>query len=606
MPTADSQGGSILLIDEFFAAEEPRFLQTLRAFRNPKALAAFADRWKRDPRPWARQRMLEYLQMPLDAPGHQPVIKRLFKHAEQTRDHELLANFQVIFDRLVRRQRKRRWHYDWKSRQSWEEEVLATAKDVIPSEAPQQFRNPRTGARVEVPPRIPRSGRLFRYHTRYYLRRRAWRYYRRLGYQRPKEYVTAIARALVQYRDEDLSAAEHALECWGLMQACFHQSDVLRFRADRVLIRPGRKFSELKPAPYFPKLWEQPEALAALLRIVTGAQSRLVRLWAIELVRQKQQQNLASLAVEQLLELLNHENSEVQQFGSELLTLSPSLAKLSIEFWLKLLEVKDPTALATICDAMRKHVSRERLSLGQCVELACARAAPVARLGFEFVRQSEMLSGSERQTIAGLAKARCGAIGLDMALWALPIVGAREHYDRDAVCAFFDSLLSEMRAGAWGWLATSAAAQNDAALFSRLVETPYDDLRLKLVDELARKVTVGRSFQAVQSELVTWKGHPTKLGDADLAPLWASVLLGVHRGGRQKAKATGQLAAAIAEQPQRAEELLPVLAASIRSVRHPERRSGLAAVVQLVAARPELAASVSRHLPELQLTREGS
>jgi hypothetical protein len=583
MPTAGSQGGSILLIDEFFAAEEPRFLETLRAFRNPKALAAFADRWKRDPRPWARQQMLAYLQMPLDAPGHQPVIKRLFKHAEQSRDHELLAIFQVIFDRLVRRQRKRRWHYDWQTRESGEEETLVLPQNVISSDDPKQFRNPRTGQRFEAPRRIPKNGRLFRYHTRYYLRRRAWRYYRRLGFQRPKEYVPAIAQALVQYRDEDLSAAEHALECWGLMQVCFHHSDVLRFRADRIVLRAGRKFSELKPAPYFPKLWEKPEALSALLKIVTAAPARLVRLWAIDMVRQQQQQNLASLAVEQLLELLNHENAEVQQFGSELLMLSPSLAKLSIDFWLRLLDVEDPTALATICDAMRKHVARERLSLAQCVELACARASPVARLGFEFVKQSAITSASERQTIAGLAKARCGAIGLDIALWALPIVGAPERYDRDAVCGFFDSLLAEVRAGAWGWLATNATAQNDAALFSRLVETPYDDLRLKLVDELARKAEL------------------PGLGTADLAPVWASVLLGVHRGGRQKGKATGQLAAAIADQPQRADELLPVLAASIRSVRHPERRSGLSAVVQLVAARPELAASVSRHLPEFHL-----
>ncbi len=583
MPTADSQGGSILLIDEFFAAEEPRFLETLRAFRNPKALAAFADRWKRDPRPWARQRMLEYLQMPLDAPGHQPVIKRLFKHAEERRDHEFLGVFLVIFDRLVRRQRKRRRRYDWQTRQSWDEEFLASRKDVIPSETPLQFRNPRTGQPVVVSPSVPKNGRLFRYHTRYYLRRRAWRYYRRLGFQRPKEYVPAIAQALVHYRDEDLSAAEHALECWGLMQACFHHHDALRFRADRIEIRARRKFSELAPAPYFPKLWEQPESLGALLKIVTAAQSRLVRLWAIELVRQKQQQNLASLAVEQILELLNHENAEVQQFGGELLMLSPQLARLSVAFWLRLLEVKDQAALATICDAVRKHVARERLSLEQCVNLACARAAPVARLGFDFVKQSAIATAPERQSIAGLAKARCGAIGLDISLWALPIVGSPEHYDRDAVCGFFDSGVDEVRAGAGGGLATSAAAQNDAALFARLVETPYEDLRLKLVDELARK-----------SQL-------PGLGTTDLAPVWSSVLLGVHRGGRQKGKATGQLAAAIAEQPARADELLPVLAASLRSVRHPERRSGLAAVVQLVAARPELAASVSRHLPEFQL-----
>jgi AmiR/NasT family two-component response regulator len=77
-------------------------------------------------------------------------------------------------------------------------------------------------------------------------------------------------------------------------------------------------------------------------------------------------------------------------------------------------------------------------------------------------------------------------------------------------------------------------------------------------------------------------------------------LLGVHRGGRQKAKAVQQIAQAIVADPARVESLLPVLAVAVRSVRGPETRAGLAAVVSLVEAQPQLTDAVRRHLPELK------
>jgi hypothetical protein len=82
------------------------------------------------------------------------------------------------------------------------------------------------------------------------------------------------------------------------------------------------------------------------------------------------------------------------------------------------------------------------------------------------------------------------------------------------------------------------------------------------------------------------------------------VLLGVHRGGRQKVKAVRQLADAIAAEPARAAALLPVLAVAIRSVRGPEMRAGLAAVMSLVAQRPELSGAVREKLPELNFHSE--
>src|SRR6266542_1946792 len=122
MPAPGNERGQMLLAEEYFAGENAAFIETLRRVNQPKALAALADRWKKDPRPWARAQALAYLAQPLNCPGHQPVVKRLFKHAEENNDHELMAAVLVAFDRHVRREirTKRRW--DFQSRSVSEEE----------------------------------------------------------------------------------------------------------------------------------------------------------------------------------------------------------------------------------------------------------------------------------------------------------------------------------------------------------------------------------------------------------------------------------------------------------------------------------------------------
>jgi hypothetical protein len=573
----------MLLVDEYFGAEDARFVEELRRVHKAKALAQFAERWKRDPRPWAREQVLKYLQLPLDQVGHQSVVKRLFKQAERSRDDEQMGAFLVAFDRLVRRYRAKRYRYDWRSRQSWTEEILRTPRNTVPHQDTRVYRHPRTGEDLEYPARVPRHGRLFRYRTRKYLRRRAWRYFRRMGYQRPADYPGAVARALTRYGDEDLARGEHVLECWALLHACFHNSDALDFSARRVALREGRTLAELAPAPYFPALWRKPESLPVLLRVLVQAESRFVRLWTMDMVRQHHIPRLGEMAVGELIQLLEHGDPEVQQFGSELLGQSPALQTLAVDVWLRLLTVNSPTALAAICDLMRRHVARERLTLAQCVELACVQAAPVAHLGFDFLKQTVLDASRDREAIVRLAGARCPAIGRELAGWALGIVGGQPAYDRDVVIAFLDSLLAEMREGAWDWLVRGSPGADDPALFSRLLETPFDDIRLRLIDHLQAKARI------------------PAIPATELTRLWSAVLLGVHRGGRQKVKAVGQLAEALADQPDRAPELLPVLVVAVRSIRPTEWRAGLAALMRLVDRRPELESIVAGHLPELKL-----
>src|SRR5205814_9747041 len=101
----------------------------------------------------------------------------------------------------------------------------------------------------------------------------------------------------------------------------------------------------------------------------------------------------------------------------------------------------------------------------------------------------------------------------------------------------------------------------DPALWSRLIESPYDDVRAALVHRLKLR----QSLPGVQTD--------------SLAFLWQTVLLNIHRGGRAKLIALNQISRQITAAPASAELLLPVVAVSIRSVRAPEARHGLAALV---------------------------
>ena len=570
----------MLLAEEYFANENDLFLETVRQVTQPKSMAALADRWKKDPRPWARQQAFEYLKQPLNCPGHQPLVKRLFKQAEENKDHELMAAFVVAFDRQVRRVLRTKTRWDFRARTSTEEEKLVTPRDVIPSDEKRSANDPWTGKPMSYAPRLPRGAKLFRYRTRYYLRRRAWRYFRHLGHRDPAAYVGSIVKALAAFEDADLQRGENILDSWSLLHACFGEHEALEIGSTHVQLKEGRTLGELTPAPTFADAWKKPESAPLILALATAARARLVRIWA----RQLFQREHAAFAVplETILALLEHEEADAQQFGAKLLESSSALATLPVSSWLRLLQTKNEEALQVVCDAFAKNVSGDRLELAQCVELACIRPVPVARLGQRYLKERKISTPAEREQISALANVRCAAVAGETTAWALGILGKTENYSTDQVVRFFDSTLPETRGAAWTWLVQDSPGLADAVLWSRLAETPYDDLRLRFVDHLERQEEVAGT------------------SPDQLAVIWRSVLLGVHRGGRQKAKAVRQIAQAILEEPARAESLLPVLAAAVRSVRGPEVRAGLAAVLSVVEAQPQLAAAIHRALPELK------
>ena len=578
MQTNKQSEPSFLLVEEYFASEDARFLECIRSVHHGQALASFADRWKKDPRPWARHQILDYLACPMDQAGHEPVVKRLFKHAEKTADVEIMAAFLVLFDQLVRREIHIHQIWNFKSGQREEIEELVAPRNVLPKVKKRAARNPLTGEVISIKTKHGISARLFKYRTRYYLRRRAWRFFRHLGFQHPEQYIKAIAFALKRYTDFDLKQGENILDSWGLLHACYGKHPALDIGATYIGIKEGFSLNDLTPAPVFADLWKASAAANVLLDMVFGSQSRLVRLWAIQMLGEHHAN--AQVSVEVIFRLLEHEDAEVQQFGATILEKSPQTATFTLDTWFQLFKTRNAEALLIVCQAFETHVMPDRLSRFQCMELACSEPVSIARLGLRLAKQRLTGSSEVRQYLVSAANAKCQAIGKELADWALSILGNPSNYATNTVIQFFDSLNSEVRSAAWDWLIADSPGLSDPVLWSRISETPYEDLKLRVIDYAQR--------------------HWGNIALDCAANSWRSVILGVHRGGRQKVKAVRQVANAIIQDPGQIQNLLPVLTVAVRSVRGPESKAGLSAIMSIVEAHPELIPHINAQLPELR------
>jgi hypothetical protein len=554
--------GSLLLLEEYFAAGAPQFLDELLKVHAAKKLGPFAERWFKDPRPWARGQLHAYLDRPFNTPGHEPLVKRLFKQAEAAGDDASMARFLAAFDRGVRRKKTKR--YDASSRQI--EEVPKTPRVTIPRE--------NFGWHLLHP-----ETRLFSVHTRRYLQRRAWRYFRRLGARDPKRYRAAILEALPLYRDEDVDDGIHFLDNWGLVHVLFHHSDVVWARPHGWFVRGGRALRELKPAPAFPAAWDADLVLATLL----AARARPVRRAAMAMLKARPEL-LEKLPFGRVLEMLEHGDAEVQALGVEALEKAQGLESAPLDLWIRLLEGRNLAVLEAVCGMMGRVVHPDRLSTEQLLRFACGPLGPVARFGLEGLR-ARTLPPAGWTALAGV---RAASVAKDAVALARERMGAAPDFDPEGLLAFLDAPLRETREAAWAWFSDEKRARHRLDLWAKLVENPYDDVRLSIVRHLEQFASIDTALRVL-------------LARAPLETVWATVLLNIHRGSRAKRLAARQVAEAIERDPARAPQLLPLLAVAARSIRAPEFRAGLAAIVRTAVRRPEVAESVAKHFPELQL-----
>jgi hypothetical protein len=429
---------------------------------------------------------------------------------------------------------------------------------------------------------------LFSVRTRRYLMRRAWRYFRTLGKEHPERYVPGIAAALKLYDDADLPDGLALLDSWGLMHALFHHSPAVVAQGSGWKVARAHRLADLGPAPIYEELWN--EAPRALLDLLKNARSRPVRQWVIFLIRRDHGALLASLTLAELLDLLGHEDEEVADLALEVLRNHPALDTLTVDNWLDLLERANPQALDGICELVLERLKPDHLTLAQLVSLARSRPMPVARLGFLWLREREVESEEEYRALFALADAEAVALRPQLLRWARGELSASPHFKPEWVLELLDSRHADVRAEGWRWLLEEPRARDNVEVWQRLFESPYDDVRLLLIAELEDRVTK-RDVTAETGAL-----------NADLIRLlWATVLLNVHRGGRSKPLVVGQLVRRLERRPQDARQLLPLLGVALRSVRGPEWRAGLSAVVTLAERSSELRPAVEKAFPELEL-----
>jgi hypothetical protein len=248
------------------------------------------------------------------------------------------------------------------------------------------------------------------------------------------------------------------------------------------------------------------------------------------------------------------------------------------------LRINNPVALPLLCELVLQHVSPERLSLAQCVELATARAAPVAELGLTWAQKKPVPDEAALLTIMGIGKAETPIVRQRGTEWVLGVLAASAAARPEHLRELIDSHHADVRERALWLFEKTPRFRDNTLLWAALSESPYDDVRAFLIGHLKEREG---SFE-----------------QNTLRHLWVTMLLAVHRGGRAKRAALNQVAERVVRRPEEAGSLLPLLGIALRSVRAPERRTALSAVARAAFKAPGLRAAIARDLPELALETE--
>ncbi|MBL8809063.1 MAG: hypothetical protein JNM43_02700 [Planctomycetaceae bacterium] len=578
--------GSMLLAEEYFESGDDRFVEELRAVTDAERLGAFASRWMNDPRSIARQFLRDYLSLPLNSPRHEALVKRLFKLAEKDQDDELMGQFLRAFDVSIRRRKRTRQIFNMVTRQYWTSETILAPQSGMP----------RHVARYTA---SHRKLRLFSVPTRRYLTRRSWRYFRQLGAKDPARYVEAVTRALLNYTDADTPDGLALIDNWGLMHILFHHTDVLTSKPSGWQLPMKESLANLTPTPAFPDAWKS--APNQLWLLVRKASARAVQQWALRLLNQDHKDFLNQQPIADFVALTSHKDDSLARFAAELLSRSTQLSSLTNEQWFLMLEQCNPAALETLCQVLSNELNPQSISLTQHITLACSRPESVAEIGLKWLRASSISSPNDYLELGRLARAECEALRPQLLEWLKSAFapgkaeqalisqnGGGPAIIASTIMDLLDSRFPDVRQFAWAWFESTPAACQDVRIWQKLLESPYDDIRFGIVRMLEQQPAPDRLDASSRGQL----------SKELVRSLWATVLLNVRRGAKQKPIVLQQISDRIQEHPDEASQLLPLLAVALRSIRGTEWKKALALLVQLAEV-PDLHQQVVQAFPDV-------
>ena len=117
------------------------------------------------------------------------------------------------------------------------------------------------------------------------------------------------------------------------------------------------------------------------------------------------------------------------------------------------------------------------------------RPLPVARLGLKFLHGRSPATAADCQSLLGLAEAQAEPLRAELVRWARGVLSASPHFQANWVLEYLDSQHLDVRSEGWVWLQEEARARDHVELWKKLLESPYDDVRLKLVADLEKRAS---------------------------------------------------------------------------------------------------------------------
>jgi hypothetical protein len=608
---------SSLLLDELLEAGDVRVLDEILKSRAQKKLAGVAQRLLTEPRPFAREVLTKYIDDGCDRPAHRVFVKTVFKVAEKNGDAGLMGHLAVALDRLVRRSLVTQTRWDYQGRRVVTEKVLRDPSNLMRRlpryrRGKRSYTNPVSGVTTPVRrpfipllnprtrwERNPRTNRWeavqeggggegsdplrFTFSTRRYLQRRTWRFFRKFAKQSPGEYRARVIDVLGRFDDAHLATVEALLDSWFLAHALYGRSEILNRQPLGIKVAPGKSLADLQFAPFCPDAWK--DCSEEALNLLLTARARPVRRFAVWALETNHASLLEGLPINRLIAMLKSPHAEVQALGAKCLSTARGMESLPIADWLSLLQVQSPEALLSICAAVKKHVSPSRLSLEQCVQLACSRAAPVAELGLTWAKDRPPRNLGELEQILKLRHAECQDVRREAAEWVSQQLLLRDDARPKFVRELLDARFVEVRAAAMSLMTKDKRFGDSVDLWLAMSETPWSDVRDHFLAHLEAREKI---FPA-----------------ETLQRVWATTLLSPHRGNRARRHAARQVADRLISKKEEREALVRLLGFTLRSVRATERRAALAQLVRAATVDTELKALLTTELPELQFLGEG-
>ena len=214
--------------------------------------------------------------------------------------------------------------------------------------------------------------------------------------------------------------------------------------------------------------------------LLREARCRPVRQWAIQWLRRDPGKLGHVASLEEWLGLLFHDDSEVAALAAELLRDYAGFGSVERRTLAEFAGNAECFAREVLCELIVAHVRPERVSLEEGVRLACSRPLPLARLGFSWLQSKRPESAAECETLLRLAAAEAEPVRPEMIRWARGVLSALPHFQPQWLLAFLDSRHPDVRGEGWNWVETEPRVREDVTLWQRLLESPYDDVRLRL------------------------------------------------------------------------------------------------------------------------------